>query len=77
MISIRSVFRRLPSVTYSRGKYHVHGSDLGLWRMATAVMLALEQRGYDVRPARYKLRMCAERSTTERMNKQEDVKNEK
>ena len=26
MISIRSVFRRLPSVTYSRGIYHVHGS---------------------------------------------------
>ena len=76
MISIRSVFRRLPSVTYSRGKYHVHGSDLELWRMATAVMLALEQRGYDVRLARYKLRMCAERSTTERTNKQEDVKND-
>ena len=47
MISIRSIFRRLPSVTYSRGQYHVHGSDLELWRMATAVMLALEQRGYD------------------------------
>lgn len=72
MISIRSIFRRLPSVTYSRGQYHVHGNDLELWRMATAVMLALEQRGYDVRPARYKLRMCAERSTAERTNKQED-----
>ena len=76
MISIRSVFRRLPSVTYSRGKYHVHGSDLELWRMATAVMLALEQRGYDVRPARYKLRMCAESFITEKTNKQEDVKND-
>lgn len=74
MISIKSVFRRLPSVTYSRGKYHVHGSDLELWRMATAVMLALEQRGYDVRPARYKLRMCAENSITERTKKQEDAK---
>lgn len=72
MISIRSIFRRLPSVTYSRGKYHVHGSDLELWRMSTAVMLALEQRGYDVRPERYKLRMCAENSITERTNKQED-----
>lgn len=71
MVSIRSVFRRLPSVTYSRGKYHVHGSDLELWRMATAVMLALEQRGYDVRPALYK-RMCAESSTMGRTNKQED-----
>ena len=72
MVSIRSVFRRLPSVTYSRGKYHVHGSDLELWRMAMAVMLALEQRGYDVRPARYKLRMCAESSTTGKTNKQDD-----
>lgn len=74
MISIRSIFRRLPSVTYSRGKYHVHGSDVELCRMATAVMLALEQRGYDVRPARYKLRMCAESSTMARKNKQEDEK---
>ena len=76
MISIRSVFRRLPSVTYSRGKYHVNGSDLELWRMAMAVMLALEQRGYDVRPALYKQRMCAESSTTGKTNKQEDVKND-
>ena len=76
MVSIRSIFRRLPSVTYSRGKYHVHGSDLELWRMATAVMLALEQRGYDVRPALYKQRMCAESSTTGKTNKQEDVKND-
>lgn len=72
MVSIRSIFHRLPSVTYSRGKYHVHGSDLELWRMATAVMLALEQRGYNVRPARYKLRMCAESSQMEKMNKQEE-----
>ena len=69
MMLIRSIFRRLPSVTYSLGKYHVHGSDLELWRMATAVMLALEQRGYDVR---YKLRMCAESSTTGKTNKLED-----
>nr|DAI48618.1 MAG TPA: hypothetical protein [Bacteriophage sp.] len=33
-----------------------------------------EARGYDVRPARYRLRMCAESSTTERTNKQEDAK---
>ena len=76
MMLIRSIFRRLPSVTYSRGKYHVHGSDLELWRMAMAVMLALEQRGYDVRPARYKLRMCAESSTMGRTNKQEDAQND-
>ena len=69
MISIRSVFRRLPSVTYSRGKYHLHGSDLELWRMATAVMQELEQRGYDVRTTLYKLCMCAESSTTGKTNK--------
>ena len=74
MISIRSVFRRLPSVTYSRGKYHVHGSDLELLRMAIAVMLALEQRGYDVPSSWYKLRMCAESFTMARKNKQEDEK---
>ena len=44
--------------------------------MAMSVMLALEQRGYDVRPALYKQRMCAESSTTKVMNEQEDVKNE-
>ena len=69
MISIRSVFRRLPSVTYRRGKYHLHGSDLELWRMATAVMQELEQRGYDVRTTLYKLCMCAESSTTGKTNK--------
>ena len=74
MMLIRSIFRRMPSVTYSRGKYHVHGNDLELWRMAMAVMLALEKRGYDVRPERYKLRMCAESSTTGKTNKQEDEK---
>ena len=74
MMLIRSIFRRMPSVTYSRGKYHVHGSDLELWRMAMAVMLELEHRGYDVRTARYKLPMCAESSTMARKNKQEDEK---
>lgn len=76
MMLIRSIFRRLPSVTYRRGKYHVHGSDLELWRMATAVMLALEQRGYDVPSSWYKLRMCAESSTMGRTNKQEDAQND-
>lgn len=74
MISIRSVFRRLPSVTYSRGKYHVHGSDLELLRMAIAVTLALEQRGYDVPSLWSKLRMCAESFTMARKDKQEDEK---
>ena len=47
MISIRSIFRRLPSVTYSRGKYHVHGSTADVIRLCAACVLALEQRGLD------------------------------
>ena len=47
MISIRSVFRRLPSVTYSRGKYHVHGSTAGVIRLGAACVLGLEKRGRD------------------------------
>lgn len=47
MISIRSIFRRLPSVTYSRGKYHVHGSTAEVIRLCAACVLALEQRGLD------------------------------
>lgn len=52
MVSIRSVFRRLPSVTYSRGKYHVHGSDLELWRMCGVCLLALDKRGYNIKQMR-------------------------
>lgn len=47
MLKIRSVFRRLPSVTYSRGKYHVHGSTADVIRLCAACVLALEQRGLD------------------------------
>lgn len=45
MISIRSVFRRLPSVTYSRGKYHVHGSEGEVLHMCVACEAELQRRG--------------------------------
>lgn len=47
MVSIRSVFRRLPSVTYSRGKYHVHGSAAEIVMMCAACGMVLEQMGLD------------------------------
>ena len=47
MLKIRSVFRRLPSVTYSRGKYHVHGSAAEVIMMCTACGMVLEQMGLD------------------------------
>lgn len=47
MMLIRSVFRRLPSVTYSRGKYHVHGSTAEIVMMCAACGMVLEQMGLD------------------------------
>lgn len=47
MISIRSVFRRLPSVTYSRGCYHVHGSTAEIIRMCAVCGMVLEEIGLD------------------------------
>lgn len=55
MISIRSVFRRLPSVAYRRGKYHVHGSTADVIRLCAACVLALEQRGLDTTRLRWDL----------------------
>lgn len=45
MVLIRSVFRRLPSVTYSRGKYHVHGSEDEILHMCVACEAELQRRG--------------------------------
>lgn len=45
MLKIRSVFRRLPSVTYSRGKYHVHGSEDEILHMCVACEVELQRRG--------------------------------
>lgn len=45
MMLIRSIFRRLPSVTYSRGQYHVHGSDDEILHMCVACEAELQRRG--------------------------------
>lgn len=45
MLKIRSVFRRLPSVTYSRGRYHVHGSEDEILHMCVACEAELTRRG--------------------------------
>ena len=52
---IRSIFRRLPSVTYSRGKYHVHGSTAEVIRLCAACAMALERRGVDTSEVRHAL----------------------
>lgn len=61
MISIRSVFRRLPSVTYSRGNYHVHGSTAEIIMMCTACAMALERRGVDTSEVRHALSCVAKK----------------
>ena len=76
MISIRSVFRRLPSVTYSRGKYRVHGSTADILRLCAACVLALEQRGLDTTMLRgdlYDVAAESFRHTTDR-DRWEDAK---
>ena len=76
MVSIRSVFRRLPSVTYSRGKYHVHGSTADVLRLCAACVLALEQRGLDtirLRGDLYDVAAESFRHTTDR-DRWEDAK---
>ena len=76
MISIRSVFRRLPSVTYSRGKYHVHGSTAEVIRLCAACVMALEQRGLDttwLRGDLYDVAAEIFRHTTDRL---EDAQND-
>ena len=76
MISIRSVFRRLPSVTYSRGKYRVYGSTEDVLRLCAACVLALEQRGLDtirLRGDLYDVALESCRHTTDRW---EDAQND-
>lgn len=76
MVSIRSVFRRLPSVTYSRGKYHVHGSAAEIVMMCASCGMVLEQMGLDTAELRRALHdVAAEicRHTTERW---EDAQND-
>lgn len=69
MMLIRSIFRRLPSVTYRRGKYHVHGSTAEIIRMCAACGMVLEQTGLDTAELRRALHdVAAERcrNTTDR-----------
>lgn len=71
MVSIRSVFRRLPSVTYSRGKYHVHGSTKEILDMCIVCVNELLRRGIPLLNLWTAFAQC--KKTTER---QEDAKNE-
>lgn len=69
MISIRSIFRRLPSVTYSRGKYHVHGNAAEIVMMCAACGMVLEKMGLDTAELRRALHDVAAEScrhTTDR-----------
>lgn len=76
MVSIRSVFRRLPSVTYSRGKYHVHGSTADVIRLCAACGLALEQRGLDTTRLRRELYDVAVESCRHTTDRWEDAQND-
>lgn len=76
MISIRSVFRCLPSVTYSRGKYRVHGSTADVLRMFAACVLALEQRGLDTTWLRGDLYDVAVESCRHTTDRWEDAQND-
>lgn len=76
MVSIRSVFRRLPSVTYSRGRYHVHGSEDEILHMCVACEAELLRRGMqplELWQSRWTAAVESCKHTTERV---EDAKNE-
>ena len=76
MLKIRSVFRLLPSVTYSRGKYHVHGSTAEIIRLCAACVLALEQRGLDTTWLRGDLYDVAVESCRHTTDRWEDAQND-
>lgn len=60
-MSFRSIFHRIPSVTYSRGKYHVHGSTADIIRMCAACGMVLERRGVDTSEMRHALYGAAQK----------------
>lgn len=41
------LFNRVPSVTHSQGRYHVHGSTYELLQMCAACITEMEKRGMD------------------------------
>ena len=76
MVSIRSVFRRLPSVTYSRGIYHVHGSAAEIISMCSACGMVLEQMGLDTAELRRALHDVAAESCRHTTDRWEDSQND-
>ena len=76
MLKIRSVFRRLPSVTYSRGKYRVHGSMEEIIMMCTACGMVLEQMGLDTAELRRALHDVAVESCRHTTDRWEDAQND-
>lgn len=76
MMLIRSVFRRLPSVTYSRGKYRVHGSMEEIIMMCTACGMVLEQMGLDTAELRRALHDVAVESCRHTTDRWEDAQND-
>lgn len=76
MMLIRSVFRRLPSVTYSRGKYHVHGSAAEIVMMCAACGMALEKMGLDTAELRRALHDVAVESCRHTTDRWEDAQND-
>lgn len=76
MISIRSVFRRLPSVTYSRGQYHVHGSTAEIIRMYAACGMVLEQMGLHTAELQRALHDVVAESCRHTTDRLEDAQND-
>lgn len=76
MVSIRSVFRRLPSVTYSRGQYHVHVSTAEIIIMCAAYGMVLEQMGLDTAELRRALHDVAAESCRHTTDRWEDAQND-
>lgn len=74
MMWIRSIFRRLPSVTYSRGQYHVHGSAAEIIMMCAACGMVLEQMGLDTAELRRALHDVAAESCRHTTDRLEDEK---
>lgn len=68
--------RYLTSVTYSRGKYHVHGSTADIIRMCAACGMVLEQMGLDTAGLRWALHDVAAESCRHTTDRWEDAQND-
>ena len=76
MLKIRSIFRRLPSVTYSRGKYHVHGSEDEILHMCVACEAELQRRGMKPLDLWQSLWMAVVESCRHTTDRLEDAQND-